>query len=245
MVALAFLCSFLVFDRLVKSLSLSKEAKEISLDLFLFAFLFGIIGARAWFCFLEFDYYKNHFGEIFQIWQGGQSIQGGLILGLLSGLVFYFWRKNKFEHPGEIADKIAIVLPLGQSIGRLGNFFNQEAFGTPSKLPWALYVCPEKRPFGYLGEESFHPTFFYEAICLLGLFCLMILLDSRKNKLKIKAGSLICFYLIFYSLIRFFLEYLRLDSLYLLGFPAAQVVCILLVLFNLGAVFLLYSKPSR
>jgi len=241
---LSFFLGSLLLKKLLKNHLKTESEREALFDLVFVVFFSGIIGARLWFCLLKFGYYKTHLLEILQIWQGGQSIQGGLILGSLSGFIFYLLRKRDFRNPREISDKISIVLPLSQAIGRLGNFFNIEAFGGPSNLPWSIYVPVEKRPVEYLEPEFFHPTFFYESIVLFLLFLLMSFLDSHKKKLKLRTGTLICFYLVFYSFIRFFLENFRLDSLYLFRFPAPQVVCLLFILVN-SLVIIFMNKSSQ
>lgn len=198
-------------------------------DWTLVAFLGGIIGARIWFVILQWEYFSVNLLEIPQIWLGGQSIQGGILGGILSGYIYYFFNKTKLIPFRQILDYAAIGLPIGQAIGRFGNYFNTEAFGQPSSLPWALFVPAHLRPANYLEYSTFHPTFFYEALFLIiTIIILLALYPKLKNKLA--TSSFFIIYLILYSIGRFFLEYLRLDSLSIAGMPAAQLICIFTII---------------
>ena len=97
------------------------------------------------------SYYSKNPFEIFAIWHGGISIQGGILFGVLAGFVFSKIKKVPFL---ALADVLIPALPLAQSIGRWGNYFNQEAFGTPTNLPWGLFIEPKFRPFEYMNFES-------------------------------------------------------------------------------------------
>jgi phosphatidylglycerol---prolipoprotein diacylglyceryl transferase len=205
------------------------EQKQNLLDLLFWGFLGGVIGARLWFVILNFNYFSQNLTEILAIWQGGQSIQGGLIGGFLSGCFYYKINSNKsgFLPLGQIIDLAGMALPFAQAIGRFGNFFNTEAFGKPTNLPWALYVPEANRPIQYIAAEGFHPTFFYEAIYLILIGFYLKAMYERKTTYS---GNLFCLYLILYSIGRFFLEFMRLDSLKIGFFPAAQVLCLVFIL---------------
>jgi phosphatidylglycerol---prolipoprotein diacylglyceryl transferase len=191
-----------------------------------------LVSARAYFVLFEMNYFLRHPLEIFQIWNGGLSIFGA-ILGGLAFILFY--SRNKAFTAWQALDLVALVLPLGQAIGRLGNFFNYEAYGSPTNLPWRMYVPNEYR----LGlEQYYHPTFLYEAIGNLLLFYLLWHLRG-----KTKPGDLALMYLLGYSALRFMIEPLRMDSVYLGGFRADLIVA-LAVFFAAGYVWLIRNKLS-
>jgi phosphatidylglycerol:prolipoprotein diacylglycerol transferase len=203
----------------------------------LVAVVTGIIGARAWFVLLNISYFWEHPLESYQIWLGGQSIQGGLIGGILGTWVYsYFFQRSKKNNPednenAEIEDgeqsenvavsqasyyslqlsALAITAPLGQAIGRWGNFFNEEAFGSVTSLPWALYIS-------HTGKYH-HPTFLYEMIW--NLISFSILINTHK---KLENKQCIGLYFILYSLGRVFIEQLRTDSLYIGPVKAASLI---------------------
>ncbi len=177
----------------------------------------GFIGARILFVILEWSFYSANLNEIWRVSHGGMSIHGALIGGALAlWLCAKLFKLNVFK----IADLIAVVLPIGQAIGRFGNFFNSEAFGGPTNLPWKMYVAPQFRPPELLSSSFFHPTFLYEAVGnLIIAGILWWLLRSRRN---LSAGSIALWYLILYSSWRFVVEYFRIDSEHLGVLTVAQ-----------------------
>ncbi len=154
----------------------------------------------------------------FEIWGGGIAIHGALIAGTISIILFCRFRNQNFWN---VLDVILPSVALGQAIGRWGNFFNNEAFGIPTNLPWKLYIPYIYRPEIFSTEEYFHPTFLYESIWNLIIFCLLIILFKRgANRLiYLPPGALSCIYLISYSLGRFLIEGLRTDPLCFGGIP--------------------------
>jgi phosphatidylglycerol---prolipoprotein diacylglyceryl transferase len=162
--------------------------------------------------------------EIFKIWHGGIAIHGAILGGLLAAWLFARFQKVSLWR---LVDLVVPSLALGQAIGRWGNFFNSEAFGSPmSDLPWKLYIPPSQRPEGLQSFEYFHPTFLYESLWNLMVFALLMLLFQRglQSKSRLKDGTLFCFYLVAYSLGRFWIEGLRTDSLMLGPLKMAQVI---------------------
>lgn len=207
--------------------------KETIIDLSPYLVIFGIIGARLYYCILNYDFYLRFPTEILAIRHGGISIHGAILGGLIGLLIFA--KRHKISAL-KLADASAIGLVLAQAIGRWGNFFNSEAFGTPTNLPWKLYIAPQYRPIPYTDIEYFHPTFLYESILNFVIF--IILLTLAKN-LKLKAGNLALIYLILYSVIRIFVEHFRIDSVcYVLGFPIAMVVSAGIIVLSLLAIVL-------
>jgi len=197
-------------------------SEDTIFDLTFFLILFGIVGARLWYVILNFGYYSSNLLEILMINKGGISIQGALIGGVAAGFVYVKKHNLPFL---KLADMYAMILPLGQAIGRWGNFFNSEAFGLPCDLPWKLYIPLQNRPSEYVNYEYFHPTFLYESILDFGIF--LLLLFVIRKKVADKSGSLFFCYLFLYSLIRFFIEFIRTDSVLNIGaIPVAAIVCV-------------------
>lgn len=190
------------------------------LDFFLFLTPSIIIGARAYYVIFEWGYYAHHPQEILAVWNGGLAIHGGIIAGVIVGVLLCRYKRIPFFR---LADTVIPGLPLGQAIGRWGNFFNQEAYGVQTTLPWAITV---EDPI--LGFIQVHPTFLYESIWDLLVFAFLLIYEKKWKK---SDGSLLFLYLIAYSIGRFFIEGLRTDSLMFLGMRTAQLI-------SLGAIAL-------
>ena len=198
--------------------------KESIIDLSPYVILFGIIGARLYYCCLNYEFYLRFPTEILAIRHGGISIHGAILGGLLGIFIFSKRRGISFK---KLCDVSCVGLIIAQVIGRWGNFFNSEAFGTPTNLPWKLYIAPQYRPIPYQDVEFFHPTFLYESILNFVLFIVLLVLI---NRFKLKSGNLALIYLILYSLIRIGVEVLRLDSVrYIMGQPVAIVVSVSII----------------
>ncbi|MEE1060699.1 MAG: prolipoprotein diacylglyceryl transferase [Ruminococcus sp.] len=162
----------------------------------------GIIGARLYFCFFEWDYYGQHPVEILYINKGGLAIYGGIIGALLGGLTVAKIQKMK-AFP--VLDVTMISFLIGQGIGRWGNFMNQEAFGSVTDLPWGMVSEGT-------GGAMVHPCFLYESLwCLLGF----VLIHFYSRKKQRYAGQVFFMYLAWYGFERMIVEGLRTDSLYL------------------------------
>lgn len=191
-----------------------------------FALIGGLIGARLYYVLFNLDYYETlAWWRIFAVWEGGLAIHGGLIGGLLSGGLYAWFRGLPLL---TYLDIVAPYLALGQSIGRWGNFFNEEAFGRPTQLPWGVYISEARRPPQFLDVEYFHPTFLYESVWDAGVFLVLTLLLRRR--LERAPGTLFLAYLGLYSLGRFWIEGLRTDSLMLGPLRVAQVASVLSIL---------------
>ncbi len=194
---------------------------EATIDATIWALPIGIIGARIYYVVFSYADYAGDFRRMIDIRGGGLAIHGGLIAGIITMLVFSKVRKID---PVAMLDLFIPSVALAQAIGRWGNFFNGEAHGGPTDLPWAILV----------GGERVHPTFLYESIWCLIIFAVLIHLD-RKGTFR---GQIFCTYLIMYSAERFFVEGLRTDSLMIGPLRQAQVISIaLLVLGIAGMVF--------
>jgi prolipoprotein diacylglyceryl transferase len=190
----------------------------------------GIIGARLWHVFtpsasnvamgLTTKYYLTHPLQILMIWNGGLGIPGALIGGALALWIYCRATKQKFL---EWADIIAPSLLIGQAIGRWGNFINQELYGSPSNLPWAITIDPRYRLPGFETVAKYHPLFLYESVLNL-LAAGILLYVGRKYKNKFYRGDIFLLYLVLYPVIRFALEYLRLDPSPVAGININQTV---------------------
>ncbi|HXJ82073.1 MAG TPA: prolipoprotein diacylglyceryl transferase [Candidatus Methylomirabilis sp.] len=182
------------------------------------AVIAGFIGARAYEVIFNWGYYGRYPSKIIAIWEGGLAIHGGLIVGLLVGVYLaHRWKVPLWRGLDVIAPSIAI----GQAIGRWGNFFNEEAFGRPTDLPWKLYISPAHRPAPFAHDEFFHPTFLYESLWDLLVFLALVL--WLRPRLRERPGALFFCYIGLYSVGRFAIESLRLDSFWLDGFRVPQL----------------------
>ena len=186
--------------------------------------LVALLGARLYYVLFNWEYYAANPRKVFAVWEGGLAIHGGLIAGALATILYC--RRAGLSLPVTL-DIMVPGVAIGQAIGRWGNFFNQEAFGAPTDLPWRLYIDPAYRPQYLASFEYFHPTFLYESLWNLLVFT-MLWFGLRK-RLDRKAGALTLCYLGLYSIGRYFVEGLRIDSLMLGSFRAAQVASVLLV----------------
>jgi phosphatidylglycerol---prolipoprotein diacylglyceryl transferase len=178
----------------------------------------GYIGARLYEVAFNWEYYSQHLWKIPAVWEGGLAIHGGFIVGGLVGAGLAAHRGLPVLRCLDIA---APSLAIGQAIGRWGNFFNEEAFGRPTDLPWGLYISPAHRPLEHATAEFFHPTFLYESLWDLILFAVLIFwLRPRYGR---RPGVLFFSYIGLYSVGRFAIEALRMDSFWVGGFRVAQL----------------------
>ena len=215
--------------------------KETIIDLSPYLVIFGIIGARIYYCLLNYDFYMRFPTEILAVRHGGMSIHGAIIGGLIG--LFIFSKKRKIP-AAKLCDVSAIGLALAQSIGRWGNFFNSEAFGYPTQLPWKLYIAPQYRPIPFTDYEYFHPTFLYESLLDFCVFLLLFFAVNKKLKFTQRNGNIALVYLILYSLVRIFVEYFRIDSVcYIHGYPVAMVVSACIIV--LSSITLILKNKKR
>ncbi len=190
----------------------------------------GLIGARIYHILtpspasgLTTQYYLENPLQMLAIWNGGLGIYGGIVGGIVG--IWLFARRCKQPLYAWL-DLVAPSMAIGQAIGRWGNFVNQELYGAPSDLPWAIYILPENRLRGYEAFERFHPLFLYESIWMLGTGLILMSLAWRWRD-RTPHGTITLLYIISYAAIRFLLDFLRLDSHGIQGIPAlttAQIV---------------------
>jgi len=198
---------------------------ELVYDLFFYMLVSAIVGARLYYVIFSWDLYRNNLKEIFAFWHGGLAIHGAVVGGIVSALIYTRLKGLSFW---SVADICAPSLILGQAIGRWGNYFNQEAFGRPTNLPWGIFIDEAHRPLQYVQQTHFHPTFLYES---LWNFCVFLLLLWLRRRRGIVTGDVFFAYLVLYSLGRFWIEGFRTDSLMFAGFRVAQIVSLLLIVF--------------
>lgn len=207
-------------------------------DIIFYGLLCGIVGARLYYVIFNLDYYLSNPGDIIKVWNGGLAIHGGILAGGL--FVFFYARKKKLSFL-KLADIILPGVIVAQALGRWGNFFNQEAYGSMVNLD-TLHnlLVPEFIIKGmYIKGAYYLPTFYFESIwCLLG-FAFMIFM---RNKYKIKVGTITAIYLIWYSVGRFVIEAFRTDSLMILGLKQAQIISVIGIL---AGVLILIKKNRK
>ena len=228
LISLALFFGLFLSKKLAKSRGINPEYINKLLPSLVFS---SIAGARIYYVIFEYRLFSgdNFFTSIYflnlniklpsflAIWEGGIAIHGALIGGFISLLLFC--RSNKLPFK-TILDLIIPSLILGQSIGRWGNFFNNEAFGIPTNSPWKLFIPIQNRPLEFADYEYFHPTFLYESFWNLIIFMILIYIFNKQTKINsVKPGLISCIYLITYSFGRFWIEGLRTDPLCLGGYP--------------------------
>ncbi len=170
----------------------------------------GVIGARLYHVATDWNRGDPSFADeplrIVRIWEGGLGIWGGVALGTAVGC---FVAARRGARPIRLLDVAAPAIPVAQAIGRLGNWFNQELFGRPTRLPWGLRIDPDNRPPGFEDVETFHPTFLYEALWCLAIAGFLVAIERRK---RLKPGQLFALYVALYCAGRWFIETLRIDE---------------------------------
>ena len=222
-----------------------KLPKDCILDIVLFGLPVAVICARLYYVIFEWNYYSCHLVEIFNIRNGGIAIYGGIIGGVITALVYCKVKKISFAN---VADSASFGLLTGQIIGRWGNFFNQEAFGSNTDLPWGMTGSAiieklermQNQGIDVVPGMPVHPTFLYESLWNLGVLLIVWYLFEKKHKFD---GVEFCTYISLYGLGRLWIEGLRTDSLMLGGLRISQLVGLLCVL--VGASVIVYRVFLR
>jgi phosphatidylglycerol:prolipoprotein diacylglycerol transferase len=213
-------------------------------DLVIWLVIGAIPGARLYYVAFEWQNYASRPWDILAIWQGGIAIHGAIIGGTIAAILFARSQKISFWR---LIDVIAPSLILGQAIGRWGNFFNSEAFGRPTDLPWKLFIPLRNRPPQWSSFDYFHPTFLYESLWNLGVFAVLLSLFfwGLRHPGALKVGTLIFAYLILYSLGRVWIEGFRTDSLMVGPLRVAQIISLIeIALGTVGLVWIYRLKRS-
>jgi phosphatidylglycerol:prolipoprotein diacylglycerol transferase len=237
LIVIGILLGSLILFHLGKSYQLNKD---LIIDSAFYIVLSAIIGGRLYHILLEANYYLEHPLNAFMLWKGGLAIHGAIIGGVIS--IFYFAKKNKID-PWLLTALYTPALALGQSIGRFGNYFNQELFGLPTDLPWGIPINPMNRVAPYLEDLYFHPTFIYESIGNLIIFTILFFLHKLAIKKSLNANIfIIATYLLLYSLLRFSLEFIRIDTTpVLFGIRWPQYFSIFLIIISF---YLFYKERA-
>jgi prolipoprotein diacylglyceryl transferase len=174
-------------------------------DIAFWVVIWGVIGARLYHVVTDYQLFEDDPWRAFQIWRGGLGIWGAVIGGFLAVIVIT--RRRKMPTLA-VMDCMAPGIVLAQAIGRWGNYFNQELFGKPSTLPWALEIAPSHRPSGYVQYATFQPTFLYESLACLAIFGVLLLVEKRAT---LKLGQTFALYVALYTFARFWFENMRID----------------------------------
>jgi phosphatidylglycerol:prolipoprotein diacylglycerol transferase len=226
------------------------ENPEFVWDVLSVVLVTGVIGARLWHIFtpppsmveqgITTMYYLTHPLDAFAVWRGGLGIPGGVIGGALG---MYWYARRRGENFLVWADLAVPAVALAQAVGRWGNFVNQELYGAPTNLPWAISIDPPYRVPGFENFERFHPLFLYESLWNLGNMFLLLWL-SRKHADKLRKGDLALVYLIVYPVGRFLLEFLRLDSAQVGGLNANQTFMAVVAVVAAGILIVRHQRPE-
>jgi len=226
------------------------ENPELVWDMLVWLLIGGIIGARVWHILtppasmvaqgITTSYYLTHPLDAINTTKGGLGIPGAVIGGALA-LLWYTRRKHMSF--ARWADIIAPGLALAQAIGRWGNFINQEVYGAPTSLPWAIFIDPAHRLPGYQDQANYHPLFLYESLYNLANMGFLLWV-SRRFSDRLKDGDVFLIYLITYPVFRFFMEFLRLDPSPLGGIDVNQLVMAVVAIIAASLLFLRHRKPA-
>ncbi|PVG83647.1 prolipoprotein diacylglyceryl transferase [Nocardioides gansuensis] len=221
------------------------KAGEVS-DLAVWGVPFGLVGGRLYHVITDWQLY---FGEgqnpvtALYIWRGGLGVWGAIALGALGVVIGARLRGIRLL---PMLDAIAPAVLVAQAIGRWGNWFNQELFGRPTDLPWALEIDPMHRPEGYPLNETFHPTFLYESLWNLAAFAVIIWADRR---FRLGHGRVAALYVMLYTLGRGWIENLRIDDVQLVDVAGLRLnVWTSIVLFTLATAYFVWATrrhPGR
>ena len=227
---------FIVLGIVISLILASKSKENFGIDfenfleILIFCLIFGIIGARLYYILFRLDYYLKSPSKIFNIRDGGLAIYGGIIFGAITA---YIVCNRKKINVTDFFDYICPYLVLSQAIGRIGNFFNIEAYGKETTNIFRMGIYVEN------VYKEVHPCFLYEFIsCILIFICLRFIQKKRKFK-----GQILSLYFILYGIIRFFVEGLRIDSLMFFNFKISQIVSIAFI--ALSVILCLKNKKYR
>ena len=235
--SLAYIAGIIIGWLLCKKILIQKSDINEKFDDYITYLVIGmIIGGRlGYIIFYNFSYYINNFFDIFKVWEGGMSFHGGLIGIIVASILF---SKKNNQDSFLYMDLVSLVAPIGIFFGRLANFINSELYGTPTDIPWAV-------TFIQVDNLSRHPSQLYEAI-LEGLILFVILMYFKNKDYLKKPGLISGLFLIFYSLFRFFIEFVRVpdEQLGHLIFELSMGQIISLIFFVIG-IILFYLKNEN
>jgi phosphatidylglycerol---prolipoprotein diacylglyceryl transferase len=202
------------------------------------AVLAGVIGARLYHVATDIEKFYGNWGEVVAIWNGGLGIPGGLLLGAVVGM---YMARRRGIGIAVAATCAAPAVPLAQAIGRWGNYFNQELYGRPTNLPWAVRIDADNLEPGFAVGTTFHPTFLYESLWCLGLCLVLLWIDRRWRPAP---GQLFAMYVMGYGIGRFWVEGMRIDEAdHVAGLRFNQWVALAMIVGGGVAMILLRMYP--
>ena len=235
--SLAYIAGIIIGWLLCKKVLIQKSDINEKFDDYITYLVIGIIigGRLGYIIFYNFSYYINNFFDIFKVWEGGMSFHGGLIGIIVASILF---SKKNNQDSFLYMDLVSLVAPIGIFFGRLANFINSELYGTPTDIPWAV-------TFIQVDNLSRHPSQLYEAI-LEGVILFLILMYFKNKDYLKKPGLISGLFLIFYSIFRFFIEFVRVpdEQLGYLIFELSMGQIISLIFFVIG-IILFYLKNEN
>ncbi len=251
-IGIAIIVSGLLIESQIKKEKFDSVERNFLIQVFyeigVLALIFGVIGARVWHVFTDFWFYEHDLVSIFFIWNGGLSILGGVMGGIIGILTSIFILPDLKSQSLETKKKLVLKLldfsvfglPVGQAIGRWGNYFNQELYGLPTSGFFKIFIDKEHRLQGYENRAYYHPLFLYEMIAT-GLFALALHWAYQKPRVKLPklgSGNLFLLYILYYSIVRFLLDFLRIDKSILYSILGTNQLVLLLVIFSISTYFL-------
>ena len=236
--SLAYIAGIIIGWMLCKKIFIQKSDINEKFDDYVTYLVIGIIigGRLGYIIFYNFNYYINNFFDIFKVWEGGMSFHGGLIGIIVASILF---SKKNSQDSFLYMDLVSLVAPIGIFFGRLANFINSELYGTPTDIPWAV-------TFIQVDNLSRHPSQLYEAI-LEGVILFIILMYFKNKDYLKKPGLISGLFLIFYSLFRFFIEFVRVpdEQLGYLIFELSMGQIISLIFFVIGIILFYFKNENK
>lgn len=231
-IVLGIAAALLVSFQIARRYQISREA---IFDLCFWLIIWGLIGARIYDVLLFWPFYQNNLGQILKIWEGGLAIHGAIIAGLIT--IYFFVKKRRLKF-WLLTSLITPGLALAQAIGRWGNYFNQELFGLPTEKPWGIPIETWRRPLNYSRQEYFQPSFLYESLGCLFIFIILVAAHyyfSQKKQFQERFSIWISLiYVILYSILRFFIEFTRLDETPdFWGWRWPQIISLILIIISI------------
>ncbi len=234
-IAFAIITSYFIFIR--PNIYRIGATEEKLSNLILLLIVFGIIGARLVYVLQNTQYYFTNPVQILAVWNGGMSIHGALLFGVI---IIAVWAKKNKINILKLLDVFAPAVIFSMALGRLGNFYNHELVGVPTSVLWKMYVPSTYRPVEFININFFHPVFLYEMI--LDLLVLAILLWVSKNKHP-KPGIIFLLFVGLYSIVRFIVEFWRYNEVhYFWGLSLAQIASVILIMLSAVGIYFLQKK---